>query len=131
MRFNNPHHPGAHTASRGFTLVEVLAAMLFMAIVIPVAMEAMQISSEAGEVAAMKASAARVADRILADAAVVTNSTQAVRNGTLSESGRDYRYTLRSEIWTQDSMRLLTSEVTFDARGRQHQVRISTLVPMQ
>jgi type II secretory pathway component PulJ len=36
----------------GFTLAEVLAAMLFLAIVIPVAVETLHVSSLAGEVAA-------------------------------------------------------------------------------
>ena len=37
---------------RAFTLAEVLAAMLFIAIVIPAAVEAMHLASLAGEVAA-------------------------------------------------------------------------------
>src|ERR1019366_4127245 len=53
------HHASA------FTLAEVLAALLFLAIVIPTAVEALHIASLAGEVAARKGAAARVADRIL------------------------------------------------------------------
>ena len=43
---------------RGFTLVEMLAAMAFMAIVIPVVMQAMGIANKAGQVAQRKAIAA-------------------------------------------------------------------------
>ena len=39
----------------GFTLVEVLAALLFMAILIPVAMRAVQIANRAGQVGDRKA----------------------------------------------------------------------------
>ena len=38
----------------GFTLAEVLAALVFMAILIPVALEGLSIASRAGEVAARK-----------------------------------------------------------------------------
>ena len=43
-----------------FTLAEVLAAMLFLAIVIPAAVEALHVASLAGEVAARKGAAARI-----------------------------------------------------------------------
>ena len=57
----------------GFTLVEVLAALLFLAIVIPTAVEALHMATLSGEVAARKSVAARVADRILNEAIVMTN----------------------------------------------------------
>src|ERR1700690_495646 len=48
-----------------FTLAEVLAALLFLAIVIPAVVETLHVASLAGEVAARKGAAARVADRVL------------------------------------------------------------------
>jgi hypothetical protein len=42
-----------------------LAALLFLAIVIPTVVEALHVASLAGEVAVRKSAAARVADRIL------------------------------------------------------------------
>src|ERR1700683_344341 len=50
---------------RAFTLIEVLAAMLFMAIVIPVAMEGLRMASLGGEVAQRKMVAARLASKII------------------------------------------------------------------
>ena len=66
-----------------FTLAEVLAAMLFLAIVIPAAVEALHVASLAGEVAARKGAAARIADRILNESIVTTNWNvrRAKRNG--------------------------------------------------
>ena len=52
------------TAS-GFTLAEVLAALVFMAIVIPVALSGLSVASRAGEVSVRKAEAALVAERVL------------------------------------------------------------------
>src|SRR5262245_13838541 len=52
---------GRAPGTQAFTLAEVLAAMVFMAILIPVAMEGLSIATRAGEVAARKSEAALVA----------------------------------------------------------------------
>ena len=49
----------------GFTLAETMVALLLLAIVIPVAVEAISAASLSGEVAARKGAATRVADRVL------------------------------------------------------------------
>jgi Tfp pilus assembly protein PilV len=70
---------------QAFTLAEVLAAMLFLAIVIPAAVEALHVASLAGEVAARKGAAARVADRILNESLVTTNWNNGTQSGTVTE----------------------------------------------
>jgi type II secretory pathway pseudopilin PulG len=111
-----------------FTLAEVLAAMLFMAIVIPVAVQALHVASTAGVVAERKAAAARVAERVLDESVVTTNWNQSSQSGTVMESGREFRWTLRNETWPEDAMRMLTAEVKFNAQDREYAVRLSTLV---
>ena len=68
--------------------------MLFLAIVIPVAVEALHVSSLAGEVAARKGAAARIADRVLNESLVTTNWTGGVQSGTVSEGALDFKWTL-------------------------------------
>ena len=114
-----------------FTLAEVLAAMLFLAIVIPTAVEALHVSSLAGEVAARKGAAARIADRILNESLVMTNWNNGVQNGTVSEGALDFRWTLSSQPWPQDAMQLLTAQVTFQAQGRDYSVKLNTLANLQ
>jgi len=115
-----------------FTLAEVLAALVFMAILIPVALEALNIASRAGEVAARRGEAALVAERVLNENIVTTNWSSAVQSGTCRQGVREFRWTLRNEPWTadpnQNAMRLLTVEVTFSARGQDYPLRMSTLV---
>ena len=82
-----------------FTLAEVLAAMLFLAIVIPAAVEALHVASLAGEVAARKGAAARIADRILNESIVTTNWNTGSQNGTISEGAVDFHWTLNSQNW--------------------------------
>jgi Tfp pilus assembly protein PilV len=111
-----------------FTLAEVLAAMLFLAIVIPAAVEAMHLASLAGEVAARKGAAARVADRILNESLVTTNWGNGTQSGTTSEGALDLRWTLTSQSWPQDSaMQVVTAEVKFTAQGKDYSVKLNTL----
>ena len=119
-------------STAGFTLAEVLAALLFMAIVIPAAIEGMHVASLAGTVAARKGEAARVAQRLLVENLVNTNSSQSVQSGTVTEGQRQFNYTMRSDPWSRDPsqnvIRQLSVEVKFTAQNRDYSVRMSTLV---
>jgi hypothetical protein len=110
----------------------VLAALLFMAIVIPAAIEGMHIASLAGTVAARKGEAARVAQRLLAESLVSTNWSQSAQSGTLTEGQRQFRWSMRTDPWTQDPnvtlILRLSVEVKFTAQNRDYSVRMSTLV---
>ena len=127
---NEPNSGGAPRA--GFTLAEVMAALVFMAIVIPVALGGLGVASRAGEVAARKSEAALVAERILMENIVTTNTDVAVQTGTTRQGIRDFKWTMRSEPWNLDGnltqMRLLSVEVTFTTQGRDYPVRMSTLI---
>ena len=111
----------------GFTLAEVLAALLFLAIVIPAVVEALHVSSLAGEVAARKGAAARIADRILNESIVTTNWNSSSQSGTVTEGTLQFNWTLKSQLWPRDQMELLTAEVKFPAQGRDYSVTLSTL----
>jgi hypothetical protein len=121
----------SHCGSGAFTLAEVLAALLFMAIVIPVALQGLRISSRAGELAERKREAARVAERILTESIVTTNWSGAGLSGVVQEDYREYRWSLRNESWTGAStlspLRLLSVEVVFPLQGEDYTVELSTL----
>jgi type II secretory pathway pseudopilin PulG len=122
---------GARRANAGFTLAEVMAALVFMAIVIPVALEGLSIATRAGEVAARKSDAALVAERVLNESLVNTNWNQSSQSGSLRQGIQDFRWTLRNDPWSGDReqtlTRLLTVEVAFAAQGKDYSVRLSTL----
>jgi type II secretory pathway component PulJ len=129
---NNPRQSGCIAKCAAFTLAEVLAALVFMAIVIPVALEAMHVASRAGTVAARKGEAARVAQRLLAETLVTTNWSQSVQSGTLTESQRQFDWTMHNDPWSQDPsqnvIRQLSVEVKFTAQNQPYSVRMTTLV---
>jgi|SRR5580692_5429372 type II secretory pathway pseudopilin PulG len=117
--------------SSAFTLAECLAAMVFLAIVIPVAVEALHVASLAGQVAARKGEAARVADRVLNQSLVMTNWSSGPQNGTISEGADEFRWTLDSQNWPKDNMKLLTAQVTFTAQSHDYSVTMNTLASLQ
>ena len=129
-RQRNRH--GASTSHlRAFTLAEVLAALLFMAIVVPVAVEGLHIASLAGAVAERKGEAARVAQRLLEESLVTTNWNQALQRGDVTEGQRQFRWTLRNDPWNQDpnqtTMRLVSVEVKYFVQGQEHAFTLTTL----
>jgi hypothetical protein len=94
--------------------------------------EALHVSSLAGEVAARKGAAARVADRVLNESLVTTNWTGGAQNGTVSEGALDFHWTLSGQAWPQDStMQMLAVEVTYQAQGKPYTVKLSTLANTQ
>lgn len=131
MKFaTSPRSASRFTAS-AFTLAEVLAALLFMAIVIPVALRGLRVASRAGELAERKREAGRVAERLLNESIVTTNWNKSALSGVVQEGEREYRWSLRSESWTASSMQLLSVEVAFPVQGQDYTVQLSTLANPQ
>ena len=139
-------------------MAEVLAALLFMAIVIPVAVQGLQLANRAGEVSQRKSQAARIAERVLNENIVTTNWNQSSQGGTVYEGTREFRWTLHSEPWSQNltnqvpaettskgqitggqpqvtataasqtTLNLLSVEVTYNVQNRDYSLRLSTLI---
>lgn len=147
--------------SAGFTLAEVLAALLFMAIVIPVAIEALRVANLAGVVAERKGQAARIAETVLNENLLMSNAVLTAQSGTVREGTREFHYTLKAEPWSQHltnqipqrssqssglvvsqpqvdqmavsqiAMNHVTVEVLYTVQGREYSVMLDTLVETQ
>ncbi|MBE0544340.1 MAG: type II secretion system protein [Verrucomicrobia bacterium] len=116
-------------ACAGFTLAEVLAALVFMAIVIPVAVQGLRIASRAGSVSERKAVAARLAENKLNELIVTGQWQSASQQGTIEEGWQTYNWRLLSEPWSEDgAMRLVTVVVSVPVQGQDYDLQISTLV---
>jgi type II secretory pathway pseudopilin PulG len=127
-RAESRHGAGARRLRLAFTLAEVLAAMAFLAIVIPVVVQCLSIASRAGEVATRKARAARIAQNVLNESVVTTNWSQSSQSGTVSEGVEQYDWSLDNAAWNQDPMRQLTVNVKYSVQGQDYSVQLSTLV---
>jgi len=113
-----------------FTLAEVLAALLFMAVLIPVTMQGVSVASRAGILGQRKATAMRIAERVLDESVVLGTIGTAQPYGAIVEGNVSYPWTLRSDPWTEDTtstMNVLTVRVEFSVQGNTYDVAVSTL----
>jgi competence protein ComGC len=117
-----------HRAARAFTLVEVLAALLFMAILIPVTMQAVRVASRAGQVGDRKMMAARIAEKVLNELLVTDGVRQNSASGQIEERHRSYHWTMRSEPWAEAQMNLVTVNVFYEVQNQEYDVKLATLV---
>jgi type II secretory pathway pseudopilin PulG len=109
-------------------LVEVLAALLFMAILIPVTMEGVSVASRAGSLGQRKAAAMRVAERVLDEMVVTGQTTSSASSGSIVDGDTTYPWTMKSEPWSEDGMTQLTVQVSFVVQGNTYDVTASTLI---
>ncbi|MGA2748048.1 MAG: hypothetical protein ABSG59_04660 [Verrucomicrobiota bacterium] len=134
MTFNPANLPAAKRHRPAFTLIELLAAMLFMAIVIPVAMQALQIATRAGEVGERKMIAARIGNKVINELKVTGQLQSSTQGGAVQEGSSTYRWTVSNEAWTEDTlsqMTVATVTVNFTVQGKNYDVRLSTLLAPQ
>lgn len=115
-------------SSRGFTLVEMLAAMLFVAIVIPAAARGLILANRAGVVAERKRVASELADYLLTETIVTEAWMDGYQEGDFGEEWPGYRWVLEDESWDEDTMRVVSVEVLFNVQETEYAVRLSTLV---
>jgi prepilin-type N-terminal cleavage/methylation domain-containing protein len=114
----------------GFTLIEVLAAMLMMAIIIPVALEGMSVVSRTAVLGQHKAAAMRVAERVLNEQLAVVIQGQTIPSsgsGTEVDGDTSYPWTMQTENWPQDAMTEMTVHITFVVQGHSYDMTLSTL----
>ncbi len=139
--------PATNPRSAAFTLVEVLVALMLIAIVVPVAVEGLRLASLAGEISQRKAIAAHIGERVLNEA-IVTGQGQSAQSGTEMAGPYQFRWAIHNEAWSPpatsstlnspngvnqnavsaNTIQQLSVEVKFSAQGRDHSVRLSTLI---
>lgn len=121
-------HCTAKRLATGFTLAEVLAALVFMAIVIPVAIEGVRLASLAGQLAERKSAAVRMCELALNQALLNRQWQQPSQTGMIREAQHEYRWSMQLDPWLESSMRNLTVRVVYTVQGQDYEVSLSTLV---
>jgi len=118
---------------RGFTFVELLAAMLFMAIVIPAALRGIAIANRSGVLAERKRTALALADDKLTETVITRGWLEGDQEGEFEDDSEFpqsslYRWSFETGEWEEDSMRLLTVTVFYTVQQREYSVTLSTVV---
>lgn len=123
--------PGARRRrDAAFTLIEVLAALLLAAIVLPAVMQAVGISTSAAGDARRRLEAAALAEGKLAELVASSEWQSAELSGDFAPDHPGYTWKAEVAEWpTAAELRQLTVEVSWLARNRPRSVMLTTLVP--
>ncbi len=120
------------TTKGGFTLIEVLAALVFLAILVPVIAEALTLSSRVSTLSDRREVAAELAENQLSMELAGGNWQAATAtNGDFGTNYPGYTWKLTQAGWSGDSvnsMTELTMEVDFQVQGKAQSVKLTTLV---
>jgi len=149
MKFKPTHckRRNVKRAKAGFTLAEILAALLLLTLVIPAAVQGLRTANLAGVVGERKAVAARIGESVMNEAIVTGQLQSAEQSGAVLEGPVEYQWSLQVEPWeagvlslgsqsgtsfggSQSEMSLVTVQVTFPAQGQDYDVSLSTLVDL-
>ncbi|MBN2327089.1 MAG: type II secretion system protein [Candidatus Omnitrophica bacterium] len=112
----------------GFTFAEILASMVFVALVIPTALHGIALANRAGAVADRTMEAARLADLKLNEMIISEQWEYGSGKGDFGEDWPMYSWVLTTENWTVDDMKLVTVAVYFEVQQQTYNVRLSTLM---
>jgi prepilin-type N-terminal cleavage/methylation domain-containing protein len=131
MTFKLDYPRAAKRRCSGFTLAEVLAALLLLAIVVPVALQGLNVASRAGEVGQRKMIATRIGNKVLNELKVTGQLQNTGQTGVVQDHGISYRWNVKNQSWSEDSLSQMiqaTLTISFAVQGRNYDVHLSTLV---
>ena len=111
----------------GFTLIEVLAAMVFLGILMPVVISALLVSNRAAVVAERSTVAVQLGENRLNELLLGNAWSSGETRGEFGDDWPGYRWEMRKATWQTTSMTELTLDVYFQVQGREHDVQLSTL----
>jgi len=118
----------------GFTFVEVFAALVFLAILVPAIVEGLSIANRTSVVAERSSIAGELAENKLNAILLSSTGGTATASDTGGDFGTDwpgYRWEMSQGTWDQDTvntMSELSVEVFYPVQGRERSVTLTTLV---
>ncbi|MDF3130479.1 hypothetical protein P0Y35_14830 [Kiritimatiellaeota bacterium B1221] len=112
----------------GFTFAEILAAMLFLAVLVPVLSQAVGLASRLSSASVRREAAVRIAENLLEEAVATGEWHSSDNTDEITENGTTYTWERINTVWTESGMNAVTVTVTFPLQGQEQQVELSTLV---
>ena len=116
---------------RAFTLIEVLASVLFIAITMPVAVNAILTANRLGALAIRTRTAAQQGDAMLNRLIATGEWQDGATSGDFGEEWPNTTWRLYAETWAEDtlvSVTQLTMAVTYYSQDQEFVVELVTLV---
>lgn len=113
---------------RGFTLVEVLATFVLIAIIIPVAMEGISLSTKMANISRQKIEAGVLAEKKLTEILITREWTNGDQKGNFGEDYSNYEWRLEVLDWEgEELIRQIDFYVDWVSSGKNQSVVLSTL----
>jgi len=125
-RANNVH--GRH---EGFTFVELLATVVLIAIIMPVAMRSIGLCTRVAGLSRKQIEAASLARTKLTELTVTHDWENGSQRGDFGTDWPGYEWTATATNWTDSSVRQLDLTVSWRSMGKQRELTLSTLVHPQ
>jgi prepilin-type N-terminal cleavage/methylation domain-containing protein len=115
---------------RGFTLVEILATFVLIAIILPVAMNGISMAAKLASQAKRRVEAATLAQETLNNLMIGGDYEDGNQEGEIAGDNTEYSWRLEVLDWEEeDSMQQLDLSVTWEGSGGgENTVTLSTLV---
>ena len=114
--------------SGGFTFVELLATVVLIGIIMPVAMQTIGLCTRLAGQSRKEMEAASLASTKLTELTASQDWETGARSGDFGTDWPGYRWTADVFNWTDSKLRQLDVTVTWQSQGRQRQLVMSTLV---
>ena len=113
----------------GFTLIEVLATLVLLAIILPVAMKGISLATRTGSVAKHRTTAAALAETKLNEILATEAWRDGTQAGDFGTEWPDYEWNADVHEWEGTTVRQVDVYVTWNTEARNERgVVLSTLV---
>jgi prepilin-type N-terminal cleavage/methylation domain-containing protein len=113
---------------RGFTFIELLATVVLIAIIMPVAMKSIGLCTRLGGLSRRQIEAASLAKTKMTDLIVTGDWQNGNQHGSFGDDWPGYEWKATLTNWTDSTVRQLDLTVFWESMGMQQTVMLSTLV---
>ncbi|MEI6232784.1 MAG: type II secretion system protein [Planctomycetota bacterium] len=113
---------------RGFTLIEVLAALGLIAVVLPVVMQGFSIANGLAASAKERTEAAALADSKLNELVATGDWKLGLLSGDFAPERPNFRWKAEIQNWDSSTLQELNVRVYWTARGSEREFIVTTLV---
>ncbi len=111
----------------GFTFVEILAAMAFLGILMPVVISALLVGSRAASVSERSTIAMQLGENRLSQMMIGNEWTSESGRGDFGQDYPGYRWELSKAAWETSDVTELNLDVFYRVQGAEHEIRLTTL----
>ena len=119
-------------SERGFTLVEILATFVLIAIILPVAMEGISLSTRMASESRRKIEAGTLAEKKLTEVIITREWVNGDQSGDFGNEYPEFKWRYKVSEWGKEELlRQIDLYVEWAAVKETHSVSVTTLVSLE